>query len=115
MDELGQVLVYFGFAIAFIAGLSIWAIHDRSVWRKRSTAHEFNRIKGSVLSVVESLNRLDEDIRRIECRVEQRSDSSSWDVRTLRSNLAYDRRELTRIASTAERDATEALRTAPNG
>ncbi len=109
MDDLSQVLVFAGFAIVGIAGINIWAIHDRSVWRKRSTAREFNRIKTSVLFVAESLNRLDDEMRRIECRVEQRSGSRPWDVRTLRSNLADDRRELTRIASTAERGAAGAL------
>ncbi len=109
MDELSQVLVYVGFLIVGIAGITIWAIHDRGVWRERSTSREFNRIKTSVLSVVESLNRLDDEMRRIECRAEQRSDSSSWAVRMVRTNLADGRRELTRIASTAERGATEAL------
>ena len=109
MDDLSQVLVYFGFAIVGIAGIGVWAIHDRNVWRKRSTADEFNRIKTSVLFVAESLNRLDDEMRRIECRVEQRSDSGSWDVRTLRSNLSHGRGELARIASRAERGATESL------
>lgn len=109
MDDVSQVLVVVGFAIVGIAGVNIWAMHDRSVWRKRSTAHEFNRIKTSVLSVVDTLERLDDDMWRIECRPEQRSDWSSWDVRRLRSNLASGRRELAQVASTAERDATKAL------
>lgn len=113
MDDTGQTLASIGIYVALIAGFItlfvIWGIRDRNAWRKRATAHEFNEIKRSVLSVERNLDRLDDEMGRIECRLEQRSDSSSWAVRTLRLNLARHRSELTSIASTAEREATKAL------
>jgi hypothetical protein len=108
VDETAQTLVSIGICLLIVAGFGIWAIRESIASRKRATALEFDRIKRSVHCVEESLVRLDEGLGRIECRLRQRSESSSWEVRTLRSDLAYNRRELARVASAAGRGAAGA-------
>jgi hypothetical protein len=104
MDTTGQTLALFGMLLVLMVAVAIWAIRDRSAWRRRAIAFEFDRIERLVHVLEENLPRLDEQMERIEGRLDHRS-GNVWEVRAIRSDLAFRRRELAHIASLAERGA----------
>jgi hypothetical protein len=105
MDNTGQTLVFFGMLLVLMAAVAIWAIRDRSTWRKRATGFEFDRIERLAHTLEENLLQLDGRMERIEGRLDRRSSWNPREVRAIRSDLACRRRELAHIASVAERGA----------
>jgi hypothetical protein len=101
VTETAQAVASIGFGLLFLAGFGMGVIRENIAYRRSATGYKFDQIERSVHSVAASLGRLDDRIGRIESRLQQHSDEISRDVRTLRSDLTDNRRELARIASAA--------------